>query len=126
MGTTESQFRRAVEIANSIDFHFSEYARKARLEKVQARLAGDEARYRRIDEALRKARKSVNEALDLLEERMLSTEVVAELVDRLDGQAARARELLQDMREAADTLRKIEQGAKVALKVLETVRQVLA
>lgn len=126
MPEQESKFRKLVKIANSIDFHFSEYARKLREEKVKARLLGQNQRFERIDTALRNARASVNEALDILEDEMLSTATVDELVNRLDGHASSARDLLKQMREMADNLKKIEDGAKLAAEVLKTIKQIVS
>lgn len=125
MPNNDSNFRKLVKITNSIDFHFSQYSRMVRKEKLLAWKQGDTGRYDRLDKALKESRKHVNEVLDILEDRMLSTEIVNELVSNLDTQTARARKILEDMRKLTDKLKKIEEGAKMALEILTTVKDLI-
>jgi len=125
MSNNDSSFRKLVTIINSIDLYFSQYSRAVRKEKLLAWKRGETERHDRLDKALKESRKYVNETLDIVEDRMLETDVINELVSNLDKQTTRARKILEDMRKLVDNLKKIEEGAKMALEILTTVKKLI-
>jgi len=112
-------------LANSIHHHFNEYDKQARAAARQAIADDDRDRWRKITAARETARKDKEKLLDLLESELLSEDTVSEVVEALEAQAGKARDLLAKLKKAGEVLDAIKQGAELATSILGTVKKIL-
>ena len=112
-----------LDTAKSVDFIFDEFTRTARQAKLKAKLKGDMVTFKKIDKEWRVARDAKEEALQILEDQMMSTANVDRVLGEIKKNKARATKLLKKMRKAKKVLGMIEDAAKLAVDLVKELRK---
>jgi CheY-like chemotaxis protein len=111
-----------LQTAKTVDFMFDEFTRTARQQKLLAKFKGDMETHARIDAAWRTARDAKEEALEKLEQELLSTPVVDAILAELQSRRDDARQLLERIRTTQDILAAIEQVARLSKSMIDRIR----
>lgn len=118
---TLSKIKKLKEISRSISSKFDALYKETQDELLVAEFFGETQKALDIRAQRKRARKSVDKALDLLVSQTLSSETVNDLVKALKGQSREAAELLKQMQKLGRTLDRIKKAADLAASVLTTV-----
>lgn len=112
-------------MANSLHHNVNEFDKRARAEARAAIKAQDQARWEKITSDRRRAGEAANETLDLLEDQAMSTAAQKEIAAVLNDSTAKARDLLNKMKKAAETLKTVAEFADLVVGVLGTVKKIV-
>ena len=114
-----------LQAAKTIDFIFDEFTRTARQEKLKAKFKGDTAAFKTIDKNWREAKSAKDAALDILEDKMLSSAVTDQILAQIVARKNEANALLEKLRKAQKKLKLIEDAAHLATKLLKDLRKII-
>lgn len=120
-GRSIEDAQRIVAATQAAQERFDAYSRQVRAEITMALFQGNEARAAMLEGALKQAARDVNKMERMLQRVLLSNAVVDDVVGGLEGVAAEADALLEEMERLGRTLDRIAKGAEIITKALQTL-----